>query len=176
MGTGIIVCGLNGAGKSTLGKAIAEKSNFHFIDIENLYFPKTDTHYLYASPRTRQEVEKLLFHEMNAHENFVLASVKGNYGEAVCSLLKLAVLIEVPKEIRMQRVENRSYQKFGNRIVPGGDLYEREKAFFDLVRSRPENTVTEWLQSLNCPVIRVDGTMPVADNATLIIEQIQNYF
>lgn len=50
MGTGIIICGLNGAGKSTLGKALAEKLNFHFIDNEDLYFPKTDPHYLYASP------------------------------------------------------------------------------------------------------------------------------
>lgn len=46
MGIGIIVCGLNGTGKSTLGKALVEKLNFHFIDNENLYFPKTDPYYL----------------------------------------------------------------------------------------------------------------------------------
>lgn len=45
MGTGIIICGLNGVGKSTLGKALAEKLHFHFIDNEDLYFPKTDTNY-----------------------------------------------------------------------------------------------------------------------------------
>lgn len=45
MGMGIIVCGLNGSGKSTLGKALAEKLHFHFIDNEDLYFPKTDAHY-----------------------------------------------------------------------------------------------------------------------------------
>lgn len=39
---GIIICGLNGTGKSTFGKALAEKLHFHFIDIENLYFPKTN--------------------------------------------------------------------------------------------------------------------------------------
>lgn len=38
MGIGIIVCGLNGSGKSTLGKALAEKLEIHFIDIENLFF------------------------------------------------------------------------------------------------------------------------------------------
>ena len=53
---GIIICGLNGTGKSTLGKALAEKLHFHFIDIENLYFPKTNPNYIYASPRTRKEV------------------------------------------------------------------------------------------------------------------------
>lgn len=82
MGIGIIVCGLNGAGKSTLGRALAEKLQYRFIDIEDLYFPKTDPHYLYASPRTREEVAALLFRELKTHENFVLASVKGDFGEA----------------------------------------------------------------------------------------------
>ena len=77
---GIIICGLNGTGKSTLRKALAEKQNFHFIDIENLYFPKTDPNYIYTSPRTRKEVEKFLLDEMKTHKNFILASVKGDYG------------------------------------------------------------------------------------------------
>ncbi len=48
---GIIICGLNGTGKSTLGKALAEKLHFYFIDIENMYFPKTIPNYIYASPK-----------------------------------------------------------------------------------------------------------------------------
>ena len=77
MGTGIMICGLNGAGKSTLGRALAEKLHFYFIDNEDLFFPKTDPNYIYASPRTREEAEKLLFQKMKAYENFVFASVKG---------------------------------------------------------------------------------------------------
>lgn len=61
MGIGIIICGLNGVGKSMLGKALAKELGFYFIDNEELYFPKTNPHYTYDSPRTREEVEKLLF-------------------------------------------------------------------------------------------------------------------
>ena len=64
MGTGIIICGLNGAGKSTVGKAPAKELGFCFIDIEDLHFPKTDPHYIYTSPRTRKEVDLLLFSEI----------------------------------------------------------------------------------------------------------------
>ena len=67
MGTGIIICGLNGSGKSTLGKALAEKLHFYFIDNEDLYFPKTDPIYIYAAPRTREEVKNLFFNEIKAH-------------------------------------------------------------------------------------------------------------
>ncbi len=172
MSMGILICGLNGVGKSTLGKALAEKLNFYFIDNEDLYFPKTDSHYLYASPRTREEVERLLFSEIKAHEDFVFASVKGDYGKTVLSLFQYAILIEVPREIRIERVQSRSFQKFGNRMLSGGDLYEQEERFFEFVKSRAENTVEEWIQSLNCPVIRIDGTKPVEENVNLIMIQL----
>lgn len=135
MGTGIIVCGLNGSGKSTLGRVLAERNGFHFINIEDLYFPKNDSHYLYALPRSREEVEKLLLDEILQHENFVLASVKGDYGEQICRYFNLAVLISAPKNIRVERVRERSFRKFGERMLPGGDLYESENSFFELVAS-----------------------------------------
>lgn len=174
MGTGIIVCGLNGAGKSTLGKALAEELDFYFIDNEDLYFPKTNPHYIYDSPRTREEVGQLLFSEIKTHKNFVFASVKGDYDKNVYPFFKYAVLIEVPKDIRMQRVKNRAFQKFGKRMLPGGDLFEQQEKFFEIVKSRTENLVEEWVQSLSCPIIRVDGTKPIKENAKFIIEQIKN--
>ncbi len=81
MGTGILLCGLNGVGKNTLGKALADAMDFYFIDNEDLYFPKTDPHYMYASPRAKIEVKKLLLEKIASHENFIFASVKGDYGE-----------------------------------------------------------------------------------------------
>lgn len=173
MGTGIIVCGLNGAGKSTLGKALAKELQLHFVDNEDLYFPKDDPRYLFASPRPREEVERLLLQEMKTHENFVFASVKGDYGEDIYPFFRYAVLIEVPKEIRMQRVRERSFQKFGNRMLPGGDLYEKEEAFFAYVGSRAENTVEEWIKYLHCPILRVDGTKPIEENVRCITMEIQ---
>lgn len=82
-------------------------------------------------------------------------------------------MIDVPKDVRLQRVKNRSFQKFGNRMLPGGDLYEQENNFFNLVQFRDENVVEEWLQSLNCPIIRVDGTKSIGENTKHIIEQIR---
>lgn len=173
MGIGILMCGLNGAGKSTLGKALAEELSFRFIDNENLYFPKTDSNYTYASPRTREEVEALLESEIKVHEDFVFTSVRGDYGEKVRRAFKYAVLISVPRDIRLERVRERSFRKFGERMLPGGDLYEQEKSFFDFVSARPEDMVEEWIKSFERPVIRVDGTRPVEENVAVIIEQIK---
>ena len=171
MGTGILICGLNGTGKSTLGKVLAQKLHFYFIDSEGLSFPKTDSNYIYASPRTRKEVGKLLLSEIKTHINFVFATVKGGYDEAIYPFLQYAVLIEVPKDLRIQRIINRSFQKFGSRILLGGDLHEQEKHFLNFVTSRAENTVEDWVHCLNCPVIKIDGTKPIEENINYIMKQ-----
>jgi len=171
MGTGIVVCGLNGAGKSTLGKALANRLNFHFIDNEDLYFPKTDPNYMYANPRSREEFESLFFSEIKAHENFVFASVKGDYGEQFYPFISYIVWVEIPRDVRLERVRNRSYKKFGERMLPGGDLYEEELRFLEFVESRPENTVEKWLKEVSCyeiPVIKADGTASDLINSTYL--------
>lgn len=165
----IIICGLNGCGKSILGKALAGQLHFHFIDYKDLYFPKIDTKYTYAFPRSREEVEKLFWGELRAYENFIFTSVKVDYGESIYPFFQYAILIEVPKDIRIQRVKNRSFQKFGERMLLGGDLHEQEEKFFGFVKFRPENTVEEWVKSLKCLVLRIDGTKPIEENVDFII-------
>ena len=171
-GAGIQICGLNGCGKSTLGRALAERLGFHFIDNEDLYFSRTGPNEPYTNPRSREEAEKLLMKEVQAHPNFVFAAVKGNYGDAILPMYNYVILLEVPREIRLQRVRDRAQQKFGSRIQPGGDLHNEEEAFFQMVASRQDDFVEKYLQRVTCPIIRVDGTKPVEENVESIICQI----
>ncbi|MBP3427904.1 MAG: AAA family ATPase [Clostridia bacterium] len=175
MGTGIQICGLNGCGKSTLGKALAERMGFHFIDNEHLYFSRAHADEPYANPRSRAEVERLLMEEVRRHPDFVFSAVKGDYGEEIIPLYSYVVVMEVPKDIRSQRVRNRSFQKFGSRMLAGGDLHSQEEAFFQLTESRRDDDIERWLQKVNCPVIRVDGTKPIEDNVDSILRAIGGY-
>lgn len=172
MGTGIIVCGCNGSGKSTLGKELAKKLNYRFIDIEDVYFSPSDTDYAYASSHSRDEVESILIDEVKKYDNFVFAAVKGNYGKELTALYKYAVFIKAPQEIRLDRIKDRSFQKFENRMLPGGDLFERENQFFSMAASRTEKEVEEWLESINCPVICVDGEKDISENVKFIIKEL----
>ncbi len=165
---GLIICGLNGSGKSTLGRALAEHLGWRFIDNEDLYFPKQDPRYLYAGQRPQAEVERLLLEAVREDERFVFAAVKGNYGDEVLPYYSCAVLVEVPRKLRLARVRQRSLDKFGDRALPGGDLYEKEQGFIDLISARPEDHTTRWLDTLDIPVLRVDGTRPVQENIALI--------
>ena len=169
---GIMICGLNGTGKSTLGRMLADRMGYEFIDNEDLYFPKTDSSYMFSNPRNKKEVIRLLEERISNNKQFIFASVKGDYGDTLIASLDYIVLIEVPEQIRNQRVRDRSYQKFGDRILPGGDLYDKESKWFSLTDSRPDTYVTDWLRTVNCPVIRIDGTLPVEKNLDYIFSQL----
>ena len=166
---GILICGLNGTGKSTLGRMLADRMGYEFIDNEDLFFPKTDPSYSFSSPRSEEEVIRLLEEKISENSRFIFAAVRGNYGDQLVSSLDHIVYIEVPKQVRGQRVRDRSYQKFGARILPGGDLFEKANKRFSLTDSRTDDYVTDWLEQADCPVIRIDGTRPVEENADYLV-------
>lgn len=157
MGNGIIVCGLNGSGKTDLGKALAKKLHYYFIDHEDLYFPKTRSNYMYESPRSDEEVEKILLSEIAKHENFVLASVRSAF-TSVTPSLNIAIVVSAPVEVRVKRIWTHSYEKFGNRMLPGGDLYEQERGFLELAGKRKVEYAEDWLNDFKGKIIRVDST------------------
>ena len=169
---GILICGLNGTGKSTLGRMLADRIGYEFIDNEDLYFPKTNAGYVFSNPGSKEEAVRLLEENIDKNSRFVFAAVKGDYGDKLLASLDHIVLIEVPKQIRRQRVRNRSFNRFGERILPGGDLYDKEEAWFSLTDSRSEDYTTQWLETINYPVIRVDGTLPVQQNVDYIVSAI----
>ena len=175
MGSVILVCGLNGAGKSTLAKVLAERLNLRFIDIEDIYFDKQgNPNYPYERSRPYGEVVSLLANIVNSENNFVLSSVTGSFGDDFISHLRCVISIEVPKEIRLKRVHNRSYILFGEKSCKGGDYYEQIKSFHNFCASRDENLVNDWLSTICCPIFRVDGTLPISDNVNLIAKKLNS--
>nr|MCR5101561.1 hypothetical protein [Butyrivibrio sp.] len=69
----------------------------------------------------------------------------------------------------------RSNDKFGNRMLPGGDLYESEERFFKMVEERSDDHAKGWLTDLSCPVISIDGTVEVATNVETLLNFISSY-
>lgn len=153
---GIIVFGANGSGKSTLGKELACLLNFKYMDIEDYYFKKSDIPY--SKPRSKEEVIKLMLADIKRYGSFVISAVTGDFEDYITSLYDLAVFLSAPLDIRMQRIKDRAYEKFGNRVLQGGDMYESQKNFEEFARTRDLKIIDNWANTLSCPIIHIDGT------------------
>ena len=166
MKCGICVCGLNGSGKTTLAGVLAKEFNFKHMDIEQYYFTSTDNPYL--SSRTREEVERLLVKDIRQNRCFVFSAVNGDMTPEINDNYDLVVFLEVPLDMRMKRIRQRAIEKFGDRVLPGGDMYEQEEKFFAYAEKRTPEKIENWLRTLSCKVIRLDGTKPIQENVELI--------
>jgi len=163
---GIIIFGANGSGKTTLGRELAHILDYKHMDIEDYHFEKSEIPYTVV--RSREDCINLMLADIEKYRSFVLTAVTGDFGDKIVPLYKLAVYISAPQALRMERIQKRSYDKHGSRILKGGDMYEQEQAFFNFAASRPISKIEQWAETLTCPIICVDGEEDWRTNAVKI--------
>lgn len=179
MFNGIAIIGLNGAGKSTLAHVLAKKLHYFEIDVEDYYFPEqrssrinalegrtsADVSFIpYLSPRAKSEVEFAIRKDINCNPQFVLSGVSLNWSESILSQIDIVFYLHVPLSERLRRIRSREAQRFGSRILPGGDMYEQHNEFLNKIENRSEQEITRSLENLSCPVVNVEEILPLRND------------
>lgn len=174
MPNGIIITGLNGCGKSTVCKLLAEKLNYYSMDVENYYFIDSDIPY--SKFRTHEQTKKLMLNDITKYNNFVLATVNCDWGNEITSACRLAVVLKAPLDIRMERIKKREYEKFGDRVLNGGDLHESQQKFHNKILTRGDEHIVKQMKFITCPVLELDATLPICDIVNIIYEKYKQQF
>ena len=181
---GIIVNGASGTGKTTLGRALAKQLGFPHLDLDDYYYPSQDEvgSYRFAELRPRNKIIEHLKNDLSKHPYFVMSGTIGSIlWDFVNPLFDLAVLLFVPTETRLERVKARAFERYGERVLEGGDLYNNHQEFYNHIQqydigyhSVSLQRHEQWAKEIHCPVIRVDGTRAIIENSMLIAEQYQS--
>jgi len=158
---GIIIFGANGSGKTTTGREVARILGCKHMDIEDYHFEESDIPYTVA--RSREDCLRLMLADMEEHL-FVLTAVTGDFGDVIPSFYALAVRVEAPLALRVERVKQRAHALYEERVCAGGDMYEQTEAFVEFVATRPFSKIEKWGEAVACPVIciRVVSKLPYA--------------
>ena len=185
---GIALLGLNGSGKSTLAHALAKHINYYEMDVEDYYFPEqvesrkwalenksiVETIHLgelpFSSPRTKGEVEEALWQDIRSNPKFIISGVTMNWNERIMDRIDSAFWIQTPVHERVKRVQAREERRFGSRVLEGGDMYEQQLEFRNIIENRNEQMIEASIKRLKCPVIVIDGTQSVTYNLKQMIE------
>lgn len=184
---GIAILGLNGSGKSTLAHALAKRTGYFEMDAEDYYFPEQmasrqwalennsviHTEHLgdlpFSIPRTKQEVQEAIIKDIKAHPKFILSGVTMNWDDEILSHIDIAFWIQAPLTERLKRIRTREEKRFRKRVLAGGDMFAQQMDFLKAAENRDPESVEKSTKKLSCPVIVLDGTLPVAENLERII-------
>ena len=171
-----MIAGPSGSGKSSLGKIVAEKLGFPYFDVDD-YIWKKDTPEPFTQMYSMAEKISRLSGDIEPCEHFVMAGSMSSFHQAFDDKFELMVFLYAGPEIRLQRVHSRAIERFGERILEGGDLYESHRKFLESNRryetdgSPNLNEQKKWIKNLPCAKIELNGTNSLESNAEIIVEK-----
>ena len=174
MSSGIIIIGPSGSGKTTLGKIAARKLGYPYFDVDD-YIWKQNTDSPYTQMYTRDEKISRLSNDIAPYEHFVMAGSMSSFHYAFDEIFEMMVLLYVSPDIRIERVHKRAIERFGERVLEGGDMYEAHMRSLNDNRRYEEDgspnmrEQKEWMENMSCVKIELDGAAELEKNADVIV-------
>ena len=179
MARGIIIFGSAGSGKTTLGKMVADKLGYPYFDIDD-YIWRKDIDKPFTIMYTRDEKINRLMTDISRGSYFVMAGSMDSFHAPFDPLFDLAAHITAPVETRIARIHKREYERLGDRIMKGGDMYDVHCRFldnsarYDLDGSPCKKTHMQWANSLPCKVLQLSGDEVLNKNVDIIVQEYLN--
>lgn len=163
----IHITGAAGAGTTTLGKAMSEKFGHLHFDTDDFFWEQTDPPF--TQKREIEKRQEQLKRAMDRAQKCVISGSLTEWGDVFIHRFDLVIYVFAPTEIRLKRLQEREFQRFGNRILPDGDMFEEHQAFIKWAGQYDTGGVDicsalhhqQWLKHVACPVVRVDGTASI---------------
>jgi len=165
----IHIFGSSGSGSTTLARAISEKYGFHHIDTDDALWLPTDPPF--TAKRTPEVSKALIEAQLDVHPRSVISGEFLGWGDFLKGRVDLFVYLSLPVGIRLARIQNREIKRFGNRVLPGGDMYQAHQDFLEWVRKyetaegshRSRSSHLQRLSSADRPVLMVEEPLSIEE-------------
>lgn len=174
----IHIFGASGSGTTTLGKHLSAELGAKHFDSDNYYWKKTDPPF--TEKNSIPDRQRLLLSDLKCHGSWVLSGSMDSWSDPFVPLFDLAVFIRLPREIRMERIRARESKRFGDRIQPGGDMYQAHLDFLAWAEQYEEGVLTgrslarheDWITTLTCPIFRIEDDISIKAAVQKVLRQI----
>lgn len=169
----IHIYGASGAGVTTLGRYISQRTGFTQLDTDDYFWLPTDPPF--TMKRETEERVRLMRERMADGSAVISGSLTG-WGDVLTDSFTLAIRLETDSSLRLKRLREREYSRFGSRIEEGGDMYKEHVEFINWaaqydtggVDMRSRACHDEWEKLLKCPIIRLCGSDSPEHNYEII--------
>lgn len=158
----VLVTGAAGSGTTTLAAALAQQWAAIAVEADAFLWLPTDPPF--TSKRVPEQRRAMFAQELHAHEWCVVAGSVVGWG--VEAMLDLVVFLYVDAAVRLRRLRAREEARFGQ-VNPA---FLQWAAQYD--EGPPEGRSLArheaWLATLNCPVVKLVGELPVVEQVARI--------
>ncbi len=166
----IYIYGASNSGTTTLGRKISEELGYKLMDTDDYFWLPADPPY--TIKRSREERIALMKKDISEAYNFVISGSLTDWGDELIPLFTLAIRLVTDTKIRIERLKAREKQKFGERIMPGGDMYTQHMEFLEWAGKydtgsadmRSKAAHDEWQKLLRCRHIVLNGAETLEEN------------
>jgi len=151
--TRIHLTGASGSGTTTLGKALSEKSQFHFIDADDHFWQPTIPPY--QLKESRENRLKSILKNIKSTDHSIVSGSVVDWGDELELSFDLVIFLSIPNQVRIDRLKKREIERYGvinEEFIAWADLYETGGLE---VRSRKLHEF--WLEKIKCPVLKLEG-------------------
>jgi adenylate kinase family enzyme len=166
----IHVMGASGSGTTTLGHHLGARLAIPHLDTDDFFWMPTDPPYTTLRP-VSERLDLVQAEMSRSPQGWVLTGSALKWGTPLEPLYDLIVFLTIDPALRMERILSRERERYGARILPGGDMAETSRKFLDWAASydtagpeqRSRVAHEAWLLTQTAPILRLDSAAPVEE-------------
>lgn len=172
----IHILGAAGSGTSRLGAALSEVLPHEYLDTDDYFWIDK-----FTEERNVTDRRKMLGKDLVSHDQWILSGAVCGWGDQFKSTFDLVIFLEIPPDVRLRRLKEREFERYGDEILAGGDKYEQSKTFLEWaalydtagMEVRSKVLHEHWVQELACPILRIEGDYSVQDRVDIVLDYLK---
>ncbi|QXV67244.1 adenylate kinase [Mucilaginibacter sp. 21P] len=175
----IHIMGASCAGSTTLGKALASRLAYPYFDTDNYFWLPSDIPY--TQKREPAERKAMLLADFEENENAIVGGSLVSWDDSWLTKFDLVVFLRIPHGVRMQRLDAREVERYGDQIYTNPVRVQLYKDFREWAKGYDDNTTNgrnlnvhlQWLDRFQCPILKIEGDTTVEERIDRVLKAIK---
>lgn len=171
--------GAAGTGVTTLGKALAKQLKVPYFDTDDYFWLKTSPPF--TSRRNSAERNLLIVDDLKKQKDYILGGSVIHWGDGLFPPFDLVVFLYLPQAIRIERLIEREYKIYGDKIFYEPERKLQFEKFIAWAKDYDENqdianrtylAHKKWLENSTDPILAIDGDCSTNDRMTKVLQRL----
>lgn len=175
----IHIFGASGSGVTTLGKVLSEKLGFPYFDSDDYFWEKSDPPF--TKKRETAARNASLQKDLQAFPHWVLGGSVINWDDTFFTQFELAVFLWLPPAVRLARLRQREWERYGNIIFLDPERNRLYNEFLQWASGYDDNSINgrtltaheAWIRRLSCPVLEIREDIPTEKRMEIVLHTYQ---